>query len=130
MRFLIRNLHVFVFALFSIYAAVWVATEPERAAGFVRPMVEDAVELKDMANGAYSDLRNFNWKSAYDEFLTLYIAAMRMPSLVFERLADRLDDVAEDLSKRAQTDLPTTASGEPFRYAGQHHADASATAMP
>lgn len=130
MRFVFRNFHIFVFACFSVFAAVWVATDPERAEGIARPLVEDAREVEMLATGAYRELRDFQWRAAYDEFVTLYVAAMRMPSLVFERLAERLDKVNEEISKRAHHAPHPSSGGEGKDRLALHHAQASASAMP
>ncbi|WP_299471531.1 hypothetical protein [uncultured Roseibium sp.] len=130
MRFLLRNIHILVFACFSVFAAVWVATGPDRAVQLARPMVEDAVELKTLATGAYREVRDFRWKAATNEFVTLYITAMRMPSLVFERLADRLDKFNDDLQKRSQSHPVQTPENKERTVAVRYHAAASARAMP
>lgn len=130
MRFVFRNFHIIVFACFSLFAAVWVATGPERAERMVRPLVEDAQEIEALATGAYRELRNFRWRAAYDEFVTLYVAAMRMPSLVFEKLAERLDKVNEDISRRTQYAPDPSPSVEAKERLAFHHAQASASAMP
>ncbi|WP_035901110.1 hypothetical protein [Labrenzia sp. DG1229] len=130
MRFLFQNLYVFVFAFLSISIAVWVANGPERAARLVRPLVEDAVELKTLATGAYREIRDFNWKVAYDEFETLFVTTIRLPSLVFEKLAERLDKFNEDLSKRAGDTTPATSGSRSVIDASQPHGAAIASAMP
>ena len=130
MRFVIRNFHIFVFACFSLFSAVWVAVDTDRAEKFVRPLVEDAREVEALATGAYRELRAFQWRAAYDEFVTLYITAMRMPSLVFEQLAERLDKVNDDISRRAgAVPHPSNEAVAKERLAF-HHAEAKASAMP
>ncbi|WP_420336744.1 hypothetical protein [Roseibium sp.] len=96
----------------------------------VRSMVEDAREVEALATAAYRELRGFQWGAAYDEFVTLYVAAMRMPSLVFERLAERLDKVNEDISKRARSAHHLSPEVEEDGHLAFHHARASASAMP
>ncbi len=130
MRFVIRNFHIFVFACFSLFSAVWIATDIDRAERLVRPLVEDAREVEALATGAYRELRDFQWRAAYDEFVTLYITAMRMPSLVFEKLAERLDKVNDDISKRAGSVPHSLEEAEAKERLAFHHADAKASAMP
>ncbi|GAB4513577.1 MAG: hypothetical protein Tsb0019_11020 [Roseibium sp.] len=67
----------------------------------MRPVVEDAVELKELAQGAYSEVRQIGWKTAADEAVSLFAASLRMPTRLFEELADRIDRVDRDM-KRAQ----------------------------
>nr|WP_319386983.1 hypothetical protein [uncultured Roseibium sp.] len=83
-----------------------------------------------LATGAYRELRGFNWRAACDEFVTMYVTAMRMPSLVFERLADRLDKFNDDISRRADGTLRLTPEAETERQLAFGHADAMASAMP
>lgn len=130
MRFLFKNLYVFVFAFLSMSMAGWVANGPERATRLVRPLVEDAVELKTLATGAYQEIRDFNWKVAYDEFEALFVTTMRLPSLVFEKLAERLDKFNEDLSRRADDTTPATSGSRPVINASQPQGAAIASAMP
>lgn len=96
----------------------------------VRSMVEDAREVEGLATAAYRELHGFQWGAAYDEFVTLYVAAMRMPSLVFERLAERLDKVNEDISKRARSAHRLSPEAEQEKRFAFHHAQARASAMP
>ncbi|TYC66855.1 hypothetical protein FMN63_12075 [Stappia sp. BW2] len=78
-----------------------------------RPLVEDAVELQVMAKNAYREIREVDLREAADEAVSYYVATLRMPSLLFERLADQLDDVNDRLEQRTQaghssrTGLPT-----------------------
>lgn len=112
MRFFFRNFHVYVFALVSVLAAVWVANNPQRTVQIVRPLVEDAVELKQLAEGVYRDFSDVDWETASDEAVTIIVAAMRMPTMLFERLADTLDEVDRDMKRRQRVDA-TTAGPEP-----------------
>ncbi len=130
MRFILRNFHLFVFACFSIMMAYWVANNPERTVKLTRPMVEDAVELQTMTTAAYQELRAISWRRVFDEFVSPYVTAMRMPSLVFERLAERLDKFNEDLSKRAAGTPPTAADRDRLSGEGHRQTDAIASAMP
>lgn len=130
MRFVLKNFHIIVFACVSLFSAAWIATEPGRAEKIARPLVEDAREVKMLATGAYRELRGFNWRGACDEFVTMYVTAMRMPSLVFERLADRLDKFNDDISKRAQGAPGLTPGAETQRQLAFGQADAMARAMP
>ena len=130
MRFVFRNFYILVFACFSLFSAVWVATGPERTERIARPLVKDAREIEALATGAYRELRDFQWRAAYDEFVTLYVAAMRMPSLMFEKLAERLDKVNDDISERTRyAPNPSLEVGEGGHLAF-HQARASASAMP
>ena len=117
MRFPIRNFYVFVFAFVSIISSVLVASHPDRAVQIARPLVEDAAELKKLAISAYVEIRDFNWRAARDEFVSLYVAVVRMPSLLFERLAERLDEFNDDLSKRADERSPAKAEHRQFEFA-------------
>ncbi len=100
MRFLLRNLHIFGFAFFSVFAASWVASGPQKAVHLMRPLVADAVEIRDLAVEANREIRQVNWQQAADEFVSMYVAAMLMPTNLFERLAERLHDVETELERR------------------------------
>ncbi|MES0808324.1 hypothetical protein ABLO27_02500 [Roseibium sp. SCPC15] len=110
MRFLVRNLHVFVFAFFSLLAAIVVSGDPQQAVKVVRPLVEDAVELKNLAHGAYTEVRQVSWRKAADEAVSLYVATMRMPTMLFERLAERLQEVEKKMSHQAKGDTLALAA--------------------
>lgn len=60
----------------------------------------------------------------------MYVTAMRLPSLVFERLAERLDKFNDDISKRAQGAPARTPDTDANGRLAFHHADARASAMP
>ncbi|MGX1497573.1 hypothetical protein ACSSV1_002609 [Labrenzia sp. MBR-25] len=112
MRFLFRNVHIFVFASLSASAALWIASNPQKAEELARPLIEDAVELQVMAKDAYREVRELDLRDAADEAVSYYVAALRMPSLLFERLADQLDDVDHTLERRAQAE-PVPRTGLP-----------------
>lgn len=117
MRFFIRNFHVYVFALLSVFASSWVASNPDRTVELMRPLVEDAVELQELADGAYREVSQLNWQEASDEAVSLFIATMRMPTMLFERLADKLDEVNRDLDRRRHADAAGNGSVELVRNA-------------
>ncbi|MCK7614233.1 hypothetical protein [Roseibium sediminicola] len=100
MRYFVRNLHVYVFALVSVLAAVWVANNPVETLRQLRPLVEDAAELNALAQGAYQEVSELSLKDTTDEAVSLFVATMRMPTLLFERLAEKLDAVEKDLNRR------------------------------
>ncbi|MEE4012464.1 hypothetical protein V1T76_10400 [Roseibium sp. FZY0029] len=104
MRFLFRNVHIFVFASLSASAAVWIASNPQKAAELAQPLIDDAVELQSMTIKAYREVRDLDLRDAADEAVSYYVAALRMPSLLFERLADQLDDVDDTLERRTQAE--------------------------
>ncbi|POF28824.1 hypothetical protein CLV41_11174 [Roseibium marinum] len=106
MRYLFRNLHIFVFVSFSVFSALFVANEPERTVHLVRPLVEDAVELKELAVGAYKEVRQVNLLDAADEVVSLYAKTLRMPTLLFEGLAKRLDEVERKMSRQRRAQAP------------------------
>eukprot|EP00903_Cladosiphon_okamuranus_P001423 g1421.t1 len=72
----------------------------------MRPLVEDAVELKQLAEGAYSEVSQLDWQEASDEAVTLFVVTMRLPTLLFDRLGEKLDEVGRDLNrnKRAEAE--------------------------
>ncbi|WP_422375878.1 hypothetical protein [Roseibium sp.] len=100
MRYFFRNFHVYVFAVLSVLAGSWVASNPDRTVELMRPLVEDAVELQQLADGAYREVSQLNWQEASDEAVSLFVATMRMPTMLFERLAEKLDEVNRDLDRR------------------------------
>lgn len=104
MGYFVRNFHVFVFALVSILSAVWVANNPHRTVRLIRPLVEDAVELQGLAQGAYDEVREVSWKRVAGEAVTLYVSTLRMPTMLFERLADRIGDVERQMKRRQRVD--------------------------
>ncbi|TYC63373.1 hypothetical protein FMN50_03270 [Rhodobacterales bacterium] len=65
----------------------------------MRLLVEDAVEIADLTVGAYTEIRRMGWQIVGDEAISFYVTTLRMPSMVFERLADRLDEVDRALSR-------------------------------
>ncbi|MEM9633816.1 MAG: hypothetical protein AAGA50_20975 [Pseudomonadota bacterium] len=111
MRFLFRNLHVFVFAFFSLLAAVVVSGDPQKTVRVVRPLVEDTVELKNLVHGVYREVRQVSWQRATDEAVSLYVATMRMPTMLFERLAERLQEVERKMSQKTSDDTLAFSDG-------------------
>ncbi|MDN3718892.1 hypothetical protein QW131_05860 [Roseibium salinum] len=100
-----RNLHVFVFLQsFSLLAALLVANGPHKAVNLMRPLVEDAVEVRDLTVAAYREIRQLSLHVVSDEAVSLYIATLRMPSMLFERLADRLAEVEKKVSMSPQVE--------------------------
>ncbi|QDG78070.1 hypothetical protein [Labrenzia sp. PHM005] len=77
--------------------AVWVGSNPERTVALMEPVVEDAVELQDMASAVYRSVESINWRASAEEAKTLYITALRMPSMMLERLEVRLGEVNDRL---------------------------------
>lgn len=106
MRYVFRNLHVFVFAFVFVFLALVVAHKPQEAVRYVQPWVEDAVELQDLANAVYREVAQTDWKGASDEALTLFVAAVRMPSLLFERLAEKVEGVEKDMQRGSAVETP------------------------
>lgn len=106
-RYFFRYFYVYVFALLSILGSGWVASNPDKTVRLVRPLVEDAVELKQLADGAYRDVTQLNWQEASDEAVSLFVATMRMPTMLLERLSEKLDKVDRDLKRRSSADAGT-----------------------
>jgi hypothetical protein len=102
MRYLFRNLHVFVFTFVSVFSALMVANGPDRAVNLMQPLVEDVIEVRDLAVGAYQEVSQASWQTAADEAVSLYVATLRMPTMLFERLADRIEEVERDLSRSSK----------------------------
>ncbi|KZM50364.1 hypothetical protein OA90_10755 [Labrenzia sp. OB1] len=103
MRYLFRNFHIFVFVSISVFSALFVANEPERTVHLVRPLVADALELRDLAVGAYQEARDVNLRDTADEALSLYIRTLRMPTLLFEGLSERIDEVERKMARQSRT---------------------------
>jgi hypothetical protein len=99
MRFIGRNLHIFVFAALSLVSATWVAADPGRVSVMVRPLVEDAVELGDLGKKAYGDIRRADWQRLRNEAIDVYVACLRMPSMLFERLADTMKELETEVKR-------------------------------
>ena len=104
MGFLVRNLHVVVFALISVLSALWVSSNPQGVITLVRPWVEDAVELKVLANEAYDDVREVSWDEASEEAVSIYVETLRMPTRLFERLSEKLEKVEREMSSRSSAE--------------------------
>ncbi|MEP2707489.1 MAG: hypothetical protein ABJQ71_20480 [Roseibium sp.] len=93
MGFLCRNLHILVFASVSLVVAVFVAADPGRTKALMTPVVEDAQEIRQMAVASYRIIGSIDVRSAAREAKTLYVSTLRMPSMLFERLAENLEKV-------------------------------------
>ncbi|MEP1930940.1 MAG: hypothetical protein ABJJ37_06660 [Roseibium sp.] len=93
MGFLCRNLHILVFASVSLVVAVFVAADPGRTKALMTPVVEDAQEIRQMAAASYRVIGSIDVRSAAREATTLYVSTLRMPSMLFERLAENLEKV-------------------------------------
>jgi len=104
MRFFLRNLHVYVFAFFSVLASVWVANHPDETVQLMRPLVEDAVEVSELVEGAYREVSRLDWQETSEEAVSLFVATMRMPTMLFERLAERLEEVEQDMQRRSRAE--------------------------
>ncbi|WP_269582639.1 hypothetical protein [Roseibium sp. Sym1] len=70
----------------------------------VRQLVEDAVELKQLAEGVYREVGQVNWQTASEEAVTIFVAALRMPTMLFERLAEKIENVETDIKQRQRVD--------------------------
>lgn len=97
MGFFLRNFHIVVFAVVSLGAGAWVSSDPDRVVGVMEPIVADAVELGEITSAVYRSAENIDWRASVEEAMTMYIAALRMPSLLFERLETQLADVDRHL---------------------------------
>jgi|GEM_PF-3140038 len=104
MRFFRRNLHIFVFAFLSAFSASWVASNPDKAVGLLRPLVEDAVELGDLGERVYRDVRQVDWQRLRNEAMDVYVAGLRMPTMLFERLAEKMKEVETEVKRPRHTD--------------------------
>lgn len=111
MQYFFRNLHVFVFAVVSVLAGVWVASNSDKSVQFARPLVTDTVELKDLAVAVYRNVSQLDWEEVTDEAVLLFVTTMRMPTLLFERLEDKLEDVERDMD-RARRSSALNGNGE------------------
>ncbi len=105
MKYFARNWNVFAFAFFFLLAALVVAVSPDRAVGLMQTVVEDAEEVGDLARGAYRDISSVNLREAAEEARSFYVAALRMPSLLFERIADQLREVARSKAIHIQAQV-------------------------
>lgn len=104
-------MHVFVFASLSASAAFWVASHSDQAVEVAQPLVEDAVELHVMAENALREIGQLDLEKVADEAISYYVATLRMPSLLFERLSDELGEVSDTMERRVQSGpFPQTAS--------------------
>ena len=97
MGYFLRNFHILVFALISVVAALWVGVDPERTVRMMEPVIEDAVELGQMAEAVYVSVETINWEASAREAMAFYIAALRMPSMVYARIDRKLAEVNQHL---------------------------------
>lgn len=104
MRFFRKNLHIFVFAFVSAFYASWVASNPDRTADLMRPLVADAAELGDLGEKVYRDFRQVSWQRLMNEAMDVYVAGLRMPTMLFERLAEKMKEVEADAKRPRHTD--------------------------
>ncbi|MHA7773280.1 hypothetical protein [Roseibium sp. M-1] len=104
MRFFVRNLHILVFAFLSVSSAFWVAGSPERAVVIMRPLVEDAVELQSLGRNLYRDVRQVSWQQLKNDAMEVYVVGLRMPSMLFERLAEKLREAEAEMERSRHTD--------------------------
>ncbi len=110
MSFFLRNFHIIVFAFISMFAAGWVSSNPERTVRLMEPVVEDAAELGAMASVVYKSVESTDWRTSANEVVAMYVVALRMPSMLFERLETRLADLNEQLNRLGYTN--TTPTGQ------------------
>ncbi|MEE2866838.1 MAG: hypothetical protein VYE69_16485, partial [Pseudomonadota bacterium] len=57
------------------------------------------------------EIGQLDLEKAADEAISYYVATLRMPSLLFERLSDELGEVSDTMERRVQSGpFPQTAS--------------------
>jgi len=95
--YFLRNFHILVFAVFSIGAAVWVGVDPGRAIHMMEPVVEDAVEIGQVAEVLYLNVESVNWEASAREAIAFYVSALTMPSMIFDRIDRQLAEVDRQL---------------------------------
>lgn len=98
MGYFLRNFHILVFAFVFITGAVWVGLNPDRTVIMIKPVVEDAEELAQMAETVYVAVASINFEASVNEAIVVYTAALRMPSMVLERMEHNLKDAAERIT--------------------------------
>ncbi len=98
MGYFLRNFHILVFAFVFITGAVWVGLNPDRTMIMIKPVVEDAEELAQMAETVYVAVASINFEASVNEAIVVYTAALRMPSMVLERVEHNLKDAAEHIT--------------------------------
>lgn len=99
MRYFLRNFHVLVFAVFSIGAAVWVGVDPARTVHMMEPVVEDAVEIAQVAELLYLNVERVNWEASAREAMAFYVSALTMPSMIFDRIDRQMAEVDRQLKE-------------------------------
>jgi len=118
MRILFQNLYIFVFALVSILLVLWAANNPHKTLRYVRPLVEDAVELKELAQGVYRQVSRLSLEAASDEAISLFVATIRMPTMLLERVSEKLDAVDQELERRERAATGAGVNPRQTRNAG------------
>lgn len=99
---------------------IWVAHNPQETLRHVRPVVEDARELGDLAEGVYREVRLLSKQAASEEAVSLFVATLRMPTLLFERLAERIEAVERDLDRRRRVEALGEPKDRPLHRATLH----------
>ncbi|WP_395174861.1 hypothetical protein [Roseibium alexandrii] len=64
----------------------------------IKPVVEDAEELAQMAETVYVAVASINFEASVNEAIVVYTAALRMPSMVLERVDHNLKDASERIT--------------------------------
>jgi hypothetical protein len=96
--YFLRNFHILVFAFVFISGAVWVALNPDQTVTMIKPVVEDAEELAQMAETVYVAVASINFEASVNEAIVVYTAALRMPSMVLERVDHNLKHASERIT--------------------------------
>ncbi|WP_428526334.1 hypothetical protein [Roseibium sp.] len=64
----------------------------------IKPVVEDAEELGRLAETVYEAVAEIDLEASANEAIAVYTAALRMPSMVLERVDYNLKDAAERIA--------------------------------
>ncbi|WP_134852953.1 hypothetical protein [Roseibium alexandrii] len=64
----------------------------------IKPVVEDAEELAQMAETVYVAVASINFEASVNEAIVVYTAALRMPSMVLERVDHNLKHASERIT--------------------------------
>ncbi|MEP5625070.1 MAG: hypothetical protein ABJP82_21060 [Hyphomicrobiales bacterium] len=86
-------MHILVFASLSLALTFYVASDPVRTKSLITPVVEDAIELHEMAVASYRVVSKIDLVTSAREATRLYVSALQMPSMLFDRLAENLEQV-------------------------------------
>lgn len=70
----------------------------------MRPLVEDAVELGDLGEKVYRDVRQVDWQRLKNEAMDVYVAGLRMPTMLLEHLAEKMKEVEAEVERPRHTD--------------------------